>query len=339
MAEDRTVQGHFQKIAPFGADVTTSSMRSPQGLDVDFAEDFQTALGAPSLSTFYKVTLDLAKVGSNAQAGVAGFREENSLEQYLTSCGVFDDVLSMRRFDLLATEAILPGASMALVQEVGSRQGITEKFATQRAYNDIAITYYIPADYTSLRLFQEWINFINALYFSSGGTTSTNGRAGHFNASLDRHGFHRFRYPNEYKKTMSITKFERNVGSHLSRLRNNGIDDPKKTVFAGEKFQPEAISYKFLNIFPTAVQDVALTYQNSTVLQVTVEFAYDRYVIISNKSEEGVMEETLPRRDAQGKGLTDRVLLDGEKAFQKNSNTTTSPLGTNDLVNVNSNIA
>ena len=75
------------------------------------------------------------------------------------------------------------------------------------------------------------------------------------------------------------------------------------------------------------------------MLQVTVEFAYDRYVIISNKSEEGVMEETLPRRDAQGKGLTDRVLLDGEKAFQKNSNTTTSPLGTNDLVNVNSNIA
>jgi hypothetical protein len=131
---------------------------------------------------------------------------------------------------------------------------------------------------------------------------------------------------------MSITKFERNVGSHLSRLRNNGIDDPKKTVFAGEKFQPEAISYKFLNIFPTAVQDVALTYQNSTVLQVTVEFAYDRYVIISNKSEEGVMEETLPRRDAAGKGLTERVLLDGAKSFQKNSNTSSSPLGTSDLV-------
>ena len=140
MAENRTVQGHFQKIAPFGADVTTSTMRSPQGLDVDFVEDFQTALGAPSLSTFYKVTLDLAKVGSNAQAGVAGFREENSLEQYLTSCGVFDDVLSMRRFDLLATEALLPGASMALVSEVGSRQGITDKFPTQRANNDNAIT-------------------------------------------------------------------------------------------------------------------------------------------------------------------------------------------------------
>ena len=48
-------------------------------------------------------------------------------------------------------------------------------------------------------------------------------------------------------------------------------------------FDPQAISYKFINAFPTSIQDVALTYQNSTVLQVTVEFAYDRYIIVTNQ--------------------------------------------------------
>ena len=41
------------------------------------------------------------------------------------------------RFELLASEATLPGTNMSVVQEVGSRQGIRERFATQRAYTDI----------------------------------------------------------------------------------------------------------------------------------------------------------------------------------------------------------
>ena len=53
---------------------------------------------------------------------------------------------------------------MSVVQEVGSRQGIRERFATQRQYTDISIGFYVTNDYTSLRLFQEWINYMNPLY-------------------------------------------------------------------------------------------------------------------------------------------------------------------------------
>ena len=303
MAEERNQKNHFQKITPFGADITPGNIKSRGNVGINFLEDFQTSLGAPALSTFYKVTMDLGPGISNVVSGTVGGRDEASLEDYLASCGVLDNHNGIHRFELLANEAVLPGSTMSVVTETGSRQGITEKFASQRAYNDIAISYYIPADYSSLRLFQEWINFINPLYFSAGDgeeAPAVRGAPGGYPDAVDKYGFHRFRYPNEYKKTMSITKFERNVGSSTSEL-------------TGNMFAPNALSYKFINIFPTAIQDVALTYQNSTVLQITVEFAYDRYVMISNYTKSGYELTTLPTTSGQNKILNkmDKEVTEG----------------------------
>ena len=44
---------------------------------------------------------------------------------------------------------------MQVVQEVGSRQGVRERFASQRQYTDISVSFYVTHDYTSLRFFQE----------------------------------------------------------------------------------------------------------------------------------------------------------------------------------------
>ena len=300
MAIDRqTNKIYFQKIRPFNAGTTPDSIERGQ-FDLAFQEDFQTALGAPSLSSFYIVNLDLAMGQSNSE------NSEESLENWLASCGVMDNPAAIRRYSLLATEAILPGTAMSTLEEQGSRQGITERFATQRAYNDIAITYYIPSDYTSLRLFQEWINFMNPLYYKGGvgggdDVRLTSGYTSGYPNATDSNSFHRFRYPNEYKKSLTITKFERNVGQTRSALksfettpeeergkfgtfRENANDQHELNKKYG-LFDPEAISYKFINAFPTSIQDVALTYQNSTVLQVTVEFAYDRYAIVTNQGE------------------------------------------------------
>ena len=303
MAEQES-QNHFNKVT-FGVDVTPSSIQQPRGDqpknersmlynqgDVDFLSDFQTSLGAPSLSSFYTVDLDLA-LGLSNVGDEFGSKSEASLEDWLTSCGVLEPNLGSKRFSILASEAILPGSNMTVVSEVGSRQGITEKFATQRAYNDIAITYYVPADYKTLRLFQEWINFMNPLYYSNGqGVEGTpqQGRSGGYPSAVDRYAYHRFRYPSEYKKTMSITKFEKDIGNKAAAL----------TAREGQakEFKQEAISYKFINVFPTAVQDIALTYQASSVLQVTVEFAYDRYVIISNQKKQGIKEEVIKPQPA-----------------------------------------
>ena len=219
MAIDRqTNKNYFQKIRPFNAGTTPDTIERGQ-FDLAFQEDFQTALGAPSLSSFYIVNLDLAMGQSNSE------NSEESLENWLASCGVMDNPAGVRRYSLLATEAILPGTAMSTLTEQGSRQGITERFATQRAYNDIAITYYIPSDYTSLRLFQEWINFMNPLYYKAGFTGSgandvrlTEGYVSGYPNATDSNSFHRFRYPNEYKKSLTITKFERNVGAIQSQL-------------------------------------------------------------------------------------------------------------------------
>ena len=318
----QTNKNYFQKIRPFNAGTTPDGISKGE-FDLAFQEDFQTALGAPALSSFYIVNLDLAMGTSNSDGA------EESLENWLTSCGVFNTPYAMRRFSLLATEAILPGTAMSTLEEKGSRQGITERFATQRAYNDIAITYYIPSDYTSLRLFQEWINFMNPLYYKGGvgggdDVRLTSGYTSGYPNATDSNSFHRFRYPNEYKKSLTITKFERNVGQTRSALKSFETtpeeergkfatfrEDPNDNFELQKKyglFDPEAISYKFINAFPTSIQDVALTYQNSTVLQVTVEFAYDRYAIVTNQGNIGEQDRSKPSTAESNQG---EVISDG----------------------------
>ena len=323
MAVDRqTNKNYFQKIRPFNAGTTPDGIEKGQ-FDLAFQEDFQTALGAPSLSSFYIVNLDLAMGTSNSDGA------EESLENWLESCGVMNSASGIRRYSLLATEAILPGTAMSTLEEQGSRQGITERFATQRAYNDIAITYYIPSDYTSLRLFQEWINFMNPLYYKGGvgggdDVRLTSGYTSGYPNATDSNSFHRFRYPNEYKKSLTITKFERNVGQTRSALKSFETtpeeergkfatfrEDPNDNFELQKKyglFDPEAISYKFINAFPTSIQDVALTYQNSTVLQVTVEFAYDRYAIVTNQGNIGEQDRSKPSTAESNQG---EVISDG----------------------------
>ena len=320
----QTNKNYFQRIRPFNAGTTPDGISKGE-FDLAFQEDFQTALGAPSLSSFYIVNLDLAMGTSNSDGA------EESLENWLESCGVMNSASGIRRYSLLATEAILPGTAMSTLEEQGSRQGITERFATQRAYNDIAITYYIPSDYTSLRLFQEWINFMNPLYYKAGFTGSgandvrlTSGYTSGYPNATDSNSFHRFRYPNEYKKSLTITKFERNVGQTRSALKSFETtpeeergkfatfrEDPNDNFELQKKyglFDPEAISYKFINAFPTSIQDVALTYQNSTVLQVTVEFAYDRYAIVTNQGNIGEQDRSKPSTAESNQG---EVISDG----------------------------
>ena len=318
----QTNKNYFQKIRPFNAGTTPDGISKGE-FDLAFQEDFQTALGAPALSSFYIVNLDLAMGTSNSDGA------EESLENWLASCGVMDSPSGVRRYSLLATEAILPGTAMSTLEEQGSRQGITERFATQRAYNDIAITYYIPSDYTSLRLFQEWINFMNPLYYKGGvgggdDVRLTSGYTSGYPNATDSNSFHRFRYPNEYKKSLTITKFERNVGQTRSALKSFETtpeeergkfatfrEDPNDNFELQKKyglFDPEAISYKFINAFPTSIQDVALTYQNSTVLQVTVEFAYDRYAIVTNQGNIGEQDRSKPSTAESNQG---EVISDG----------------------------
>lgn len=271
-----------------------------------FAElqSFQNALGAPALSNFFKVSMDLAPESPepvrnfpNDQNSVTITESEekvvaNGLNQWLTSAGVLGPNDPKIRYELLANEAMLPGTSMQVVQQQGDRQGIRERFATQRQYTDISISFYVSSDYKILRLFQEWINFMNPLYVTPQGVKAPTAYPGGYPNNDEGYAYHRFRYPVEYKKNISVTKFERNMGTGKEKGGRHNLSAIQSR--RGVDYTPDAISYNFINAFPTSIQDIPLNYQAGQVLQCQVEFSYDRYYIVNNTG--------LPQGDSSGGG-------------------------------------
>ena len=313
MAGINHIKNYFNKIGPLGASVDFGSIDIKNPTDL---QNFQEALGAPSLSNYFKVSMDLAPSNppprtqfpidgggltlSQIQTASKNQLVAKTLDDWLTSCGVFRDTDKHRRFELLATDATLPGTSMSVVQEVGSRQGIRERFATQRQYTDISIGFYVTNDYKSLRLFQEWINYMNPLFTGNDGQPFPTGAPGGYPTSGSLNGFHRFRYPNQYKRDIQITKFERDLGKKHHKKEQAyvapfedfstfnpsdfGANRPEVTIddFGGPDPTPDVISYNFINAFPIAIQDIPLNYGNGQVLQVQVDFSYDRYYVVQS---------------------------------------------------------
>ncbi len=252
-------------------------------------QSFQEALGAPSLSNFFKVTLDISsdppeairQFPGDSVGGVidSNERKANGLNQWLTSAGVLGPKDPKQRYELLCNQAMLPGTSMAVAQEVGSRQGITERFATQRQYTDISIGFYVSSDYKILRLFQEWMNFMNPLYVTQQGVKLPQAFPGGYPNNDESYAFHRFRYPSEYKKNIAVTKFEKNLGTGGAKGGRYNVSSVGRE---GQEYTPDAITYVFVNAFPTSIQDIPLNYQAGQILECQVEFTYDRYYIVNH---------------------------------------------------------
>ena len=271
-------------------------------------DQFRFALGAPALSNFFKIELDFATVGAEPKdffpvelesASASVYEKEknaNDLSQWLTSCGLMDQG-DKERYELLANEAMLPGTSMSVAQEIGSRQGIRERFATQRQYTDISISFYLANDYKILKLFQEWMNFMNPLYITQEGIKHTQGYPGGYPNHGERYAFHRQRYPHDYKRNIKITKFERNFNPETKDDVLTSIDP----TFGHE-----------IRTFGTRKQK-GKSYHNM-VPNNDEEFSYDRYYIVNNRG--------LPAPDTPTKGVRSLVTADNsiEKNIDKASN-------------------
>ena len=165
------------------------------------------------------------------------------ISDYLTNySGVsnLNDFLS-RRAGILCSNASLPATAYATGEVKDNFMGIPQQFAHTRIYTDIDFSFYIDKDYTLLKIFEGWME-----YMSSGS-----------NASVKQNEigyYRRMRYPDTYKvSSMYINKFEK---------------DYKK-----------AIRYRFVNAFPKSMTNVPVTYGPAEVLKVTVSFNYDRYIL------------------------------------------------------------
>ena len=165
------------------------------------------------------------------------------ISDYLTNySGVsnLNDFLS-RRAGILCSNASLPATAYATGEVKDNFMGIPQQFAHTRIYTDIDFSFYVDKDYTLLKIFEGWME-----YMSSGSNSSV---------KQNEIGYYRrMRYPDTYKvSSMYINKFEK---------------DYKK-----------AIRYRFVNAFPKSIDTIPVNYGSAEILKVSVNFNHDRYIV------------------------------------------------------------
>ena len=166
-----------------------------------------------------------------------------SVESYLNDYSGISDIRPFlsRTAGILCNSATLPTTAYATADIRDNFMGVPQQFAHTRIYTDIDFQFYIDEDYTLLKIFEGWMEYI-----SSGADDST--------IQEDRAFYRRMRYPDSYKcNTRYINKFEKNF---------------KITM-----------RYRFVNVFPKSMSTIPVTYGPADILKVSVSFNYDRYIV------------------------------------------------------------
>jgi len=163
---------------------------------------------------------------------------ETYLKRY-TGISNIKDFLS-RKAGILCSDAVLPTTGYATAEVKDNFMGVPQQFAHTRIYTDIDFSFYIDEDYTLLKIFEGWMEYI-----SSGATQVNSG---------NRAFYRRMRYPDNYKcNTLFISKFERNY--------------------------KRSLRYQFVNAFPKSMGSVPVSYKSADLLKVTISFNFDRYIV------------------------------------------------------------
>ena len=194
------------------------------------------------------------------------------------------DLFRERELGLLCSEASLPATSFGTLEVNGHYQGRTEVFAHTRIYPSLTLTFYETLDHKSLMFFEQWQEHITEEGDGSSESTPTH--------------YYRMRFPEEYKcDTIFITKFEKNY-------RGFGYAD--------------TLTYQFIQAFPKNVTSVPVAYGQSEFTKVTVEFAYDRYIVNKQKRKAetkpgynpNAPSQELVREDLAIHALTNRGMIE-----------------------------
>ena len=166
-----------------------------------------------------------------------------AVESYLTTYTRITNIKNFlsRNLGILCSDASLPTSTLATAEVKDNFMGVPQQFAHTRFYTDISYSFYIDEDYTLLKVFEGWMEYI-----SSGAND---------NVDQDHRAYYRrMKYPDSYKcNTMYINKFEKNY---------------KRTL-----------RYRFVNVFPKSINAIPVQYGSADILKVTVNFNYDRYIV------------------------------------------------------------
>ena len=167
----------------------------------------------------------------------------------------FDYAADGENMELLCNSAVLPGSGLKTHDIVGDFQGVSEKMAYQRMYDEsVDLTFYVDHDYKVINLFDGWLDYISGK--GSGQRLSRN-------SALSYAANYRMNYPNSYKTNMYIVKFEKDVS-------------PDKGIFTDdETFQ---LTYTLVNAFPKTIVSTPISYEGSQILKYSVSMSIQRYV-------------------------------------------------------------
>ncbi len=197
--------------------------------------DVREIIGRPSLDTFYQVTFSFGKWQTWLESyGVENIAFASGSKR--SQGGSF-----MQKMSVMCAEAEIPGTSFQSTLAVGHHQGIQEEFPYLRTFPPLNLTFYCDLDHVIIEVLESWMTFINPI--------TTNKR--------DLNAYGRFNYPDDYKETIHLTKFE----------RDTFIDNSTTKL----------TTYEFVNIWPQNMTSMRVAYGDSNVLRCSVQLAYDRF--------------------------------------------------------------
>ena len=194
--------------------------------------------------------MDLSKVSLNNQyqVNISGITAElkRYLRQYYDIPNNYSNGSSV---GIMCSDATLPTSSFATAEVKDNYQGINQEFAHTRMYIASDFTFYVDENYNTLKFFEGWMDYIS-------GDDNFMG----IDRSDDQNYYRRFNYPMNrdnkigYKSgVLSISKFEKSFNNSLN--------------------------YQFINAFPKGMTSIPVAYGGADLLKVTVQFAYDRYIV------------------------------------------------------------
>ena len=189
-------------------------------------------------------------IGNLARSNYYQFSFSNSINTqltgYLLSRGV-DPFFINSDVGLLCNAATLPGSNLATTESY-NHIGVRESFAHTLQYDQLKLEFYCDNEYKTLKFFEHWIGFI-----TSGSGILDTGNPNYYR---------QLRYPEEYKNTAKVIKFEndnRSISSKSLQIRR-------------------FMEYSFIGLYPTDIYETPLQYGESNLMSVTVGFSYDRHI-------------------------------------------------------------
>ena len=199
----------------------------------DSIDRIKSTVARPSLDTFYEVNFSFGKY-QTWLSDAPGKRRTQGTD-------------FMQKMSLMCTQAELPGTSFVPSSAIGHRQGIQEEFPNLRNFPPLNLVFYADADHVIIEVLESWMSYINPI----------------FNSGIrDSNAFTRFNYPEDYKETIHITKFERDTFIEESR---------------NASYQSDLTSYEFVTVWPIDLTSMRVAYGDSNVLRCSVQLAYDRF--------------------------------------------------------------